>query len=122
MITIFGPGISTTTVNCSTLSNTISTGAITGVAFCAGAAVSVPYTATGTFTGGNVFTAQLSNSSGSFASPTNIGTISSTSSGTISATIPGATPAGAGYRIRLLAARQVLQALIMDLISQSIQM
>jgi hypothetical protein len=101
-VTIFGPGISTTTVNCSTLSNTISTGAITGSPFCAGAAVSVPYTATGTFTGGNVFTAQLSNSSGSFASPTNIGTISSTSSGTISATIPGATPAGAGYRIRVV--------------------
>ena len=101
-ITIYGPGISTTTVSCSTPINTISTGAISGSPLCAGAAVSVPFTAAGTYTSGNIFTAQLSNASGSFASPTNIGTLTSTSSGTISATIPGATATGAGYRIRVI--------------------
>ncbi|HRG58859.1 MAG TPA: hypothetical protein PK323_07845, partial [Bacteroidia bacterium] len=101
-VTIFGPGISTTTVSCNSPVNSITTGAISGSPFCAGASVNVPFTASGTFTGGNVFTAQLSNSSGSFASPTNIGTLSSTSSGTISATIPGATPSGSGYRIRVI--------------------
>ncbi len=82
------------------------TGTISGAPFCvgggSGASVSVPYTITGSFTGGNVFTAQLSNTSGSFATPTEIGTLSSTAAGAISATIPAATPAGTGYRIRVI--------------------
>ncbi len=65
-----------------------------------GAAVSVPYTVTGTVVGGNVFTAQLSNSAGSFASPVSIGTLVSTGAGTISGTIPAGTASGTGYRIR----------------------
>jgi carbohydrate binding protein with CBM6 domain/Big-like domain-containing protein len=83
-----------------TASAAISTGTISGSTFCPGAAVSVPYTATG-FNGGNVFTAQLSNSTGSFSSPTNIGTLTSTSSGTISATIPAGT-SGTGYLVRII--------------------
>lgn len=89
-------------------SNTITTDtAITGSPFCVnsstGASVSVPFTSSGTFTSGNVYTAQLSNASGSFASPTSIGTLTSTAnSGTISATIPAGTVAGTGYRIRVV--------------------
>jgi PKD repeat protein len=82
--------------------NTITTGTISGSPFCAGATVSVPFTITGVFTGGNVFTAQLSNASGSFASPVNIGTLAGTSSGTITATIPPGTATGSGYRIRVV--------------------
>ncbi len=75
--------------------------------FCQGAAVSVPYTIQNTCTfpntpSGNVFTAQLSNASGSFASPVNIGTLTSNNNGTISGTIPVSTPAGSGYRIRVV--------------------
>ncbi|MFA5973632.1 MAG: GEVED domain-containing protein [Lentimicrobiaceae bacterium] len=81
---------------------TISTGTITGSPFCAGASVSIPYTISGTFTSGNVFTAQLSNSVGSFASPVNIGTLTSTTAGTISGTFPAGTATGAGYRIRVV--------------------
>ncbi len=81
---------------------TLATGTITGIPFCPSSAVSVPFTVTGTFLGGNVFTAQLSNASGSFASPTNIGTLAGTTSGTISATIPPAPPVGTGYRIRVV--------------------
>lgn len=84
------------------VSNTITTSAISGSPFCAGASVSVPYTIAGTYTGGNVFTAQLSNSSGSFASPTDIGSATSTAAGTITATIPAGTTTGAGYRIRVI--------------------
>ncbi|WP_447951987.1 T9SS type A sorting domain-containing protein [Chryseobacterium koreense] len=69
---------------------------------CAGSTVSVPFTIDGTFDSGNVFTAQLSNSAGSFASPTNIGSLTQTTAGTISATIPAGTPAGSGYRIRVV--------------------
>ncbi|MES2733982.1 MAG: hypothetical protein V4714_19700 [Bacteroidota bacterium] len=54
------------------------------------------------FTSGNVFTAQLSDASGSFGSPITIGTLTSTAlSGTISATIPANTTTGTGYRIRV---------------------
>ena len=81
---------------------TITTGTITGSPFCSGAAVSVPFTITGTYTSGNVFTAQLSDASGSFTAPVTIGTIVQTTAGTISGTIPAGTPTGTGYRIRVV--------------------
>src|ERR1700722_4291891 len=81
----------------------IITGTITGSPFCVGTAVSVPYTVFGHYGGSNVFTAQLSNGSGSFSSPVNIGSITSSGSGTISATIPANTVYGTGYKIRVVA-------------------
>jgi hypothetical protein len=80
----------------------IATGTISGSPFCAGSNVSVPYTISGTFNSGNVFTAQLSDASGSFSSPVSIGTLTSTSSGTITGTIPSGTSTGSGYRIRVV--------------------
>ena len=63
----------------------------------------VDFTSTGSFTAGNIYTAQLSNSAGSFASPTSIGTLNSTSNaGTINISIPAGTATGAGYRIRVV--------------------
>lgn len=48
---------------------------------------------------GNVYTVQLSNASGSFSSPVNIGTLASTAtSGTIAALIPAGTVSGTGYK------------------------
>lgn len=55
------------------------------------------------FQAGNVFTAQLSDANGSFASPTNIGSVTSTMSGSISCMIPTTVPQGTGYRIRVVA-------------------
>jgi N-acetylneuraminic acid mutarotase len=80
------------------------TGAISGTTFCNGSTISVPFTSADIiFNSGNVFTAQLSNSSGSFASPTNIGTLTSTATnGTISATIPSSLPTGYNYRVRVV--------------------
>ncbi|MBN2682392.1 MAG: T9SS type A sorting domain-containing protein [Bacteroidales bacterium] len=69
---------------------------------CAGETVDIPYILNDVVNSGNVFTAQLSDASGSFSSPTNIGTITSTESGTISATIPGGTISGSNYRIRVV--------------------
>ena len=88
------------------VSNTITTDDV-AVTNCAGAAISVSFNAVGTYTAGNVYTAQLSNASGSFASPVTIGTLTSTSNGalTINANpgiIPGGTPAGSGYKIRVI--------------------
>ena len=77
---------------------TITTTATSFGPFCYGIAnnLSVAYTTTGTFTG--IFTAQLSDANGSFASPTIIGTGASP----IAATIPGTVAAGNGYRVRVI--------------------
>jgi len=83
-------------------SQPISTGIINGSPFCKGTNVSVPYTKIGIFNAGNVFTAQLSDASGSFAAPVAIGTLTSTAAGTISGTIPIGTSAGTLYRIRVV--------------------
>jgi hypothetical protein len=87
--------------------NTITTGTITTLTYCIDAfnsqVVNVPFTSTDVFGGANVYTAQLSDASGSFASPVNIGTLTSTAnSGTIAATIPAGTAVGTGYRIRVI--------------------
>jgi len=67
-----------------------------------GTTMNIPFTLLGDFTAGNTVTAQLSDATGSFASPTVIGSTVATASGTIAATVPAATPNGIGYRVRLL--------------------
>jgi len=79
----------------------ISTGTLPA-SLCANSSQSVSYTAQGSFTPGNIFTAQLSDATGSFASPVDIGSVTSTVSGSINATIPNNTPFGTGYRIRVI--------------------
>lgn len=96
-----------TITSASTLTS-ISTSAVSPTTYCAGASVSVPFTTNASANAGNVFTAQLSNASGSFASPVSIGTLTSTSAGTISATIPAGTTAGTGYRIRVVSSNPVV--------------
>ncbi|MEI8202349.1 MAG: T9SS type A sorting domain-containing protein [Bacteroidota bacterium] len=84
--------------------NTTATSALASSSYCSGAAVSVAFTNAGTTTvyANNVWTAQLSDASGSFASPVTIGTLSGATVGAISATIPAGTTAGTGYRIRVI--------------------
>ncbi len=87
----------------STGGNTITTGAIIGSPFCACTIVNVPFTSTGTFAAGNIYTAQLSNASGNFGSPFTIGTLSSTAnSGMLACTIPCNASGGSGYLIRVI--------------------
>lgn len=81
---------------------TITTGSITGDPFCSGDSIMVPYTITGTFTGGNVFTAELSDGAGSFASPTTIGSIASISAGSVPCLIPVGTTTSTGYLVRVI--------------------
>ncbi len=73
------------------------------VTLCKGAAFNIPYTAVGSFDVDNIFTAQLSDSGGSFANPDTIGSLSSQVSGTITGTIPSNTIIGIRYRIRIVA-------------------
>ncbi len=77
--------------------------------FCRNTAFNLPFSANGTFNAGNIFTAQLSNASGSFTSGvTSLGTLTSTTSGTISATIPNTIALGTGYKIRVIASNPAL--------------
>ncbi len=77
--------------------------------FCRNTAFNVPFSANGTFSAGNIFTAQLSNASGSFTSGvTTLGTLTSTTSGIISATIPNAITLGTGYKIRIISSNPAL--------------
>lgn len=98
----------TTCPACSAPSITITTGTVTGNPFtvdCAGTtdAGTIDFTSIGTFIGGNIYTAQLSDAAGSFASPTSIGTLASTANlGTINITIPAVTASGSGYLIRVI--------------------
>ena len=94
-------------------SATLTTGTITGSPFlfsphAPNASVTVPYTTSGTFNNGNVFTAQLSDASGSFNSPTAIGRSTATGSGNINATINNTTASGTGYRIRVISSSPVV--------------
>ena len=82
----------------------------TATSVCAGSSFAVPYTANGYVDAGNVFTAQLSNASGSFAAAVNIGAVTATQSGNINATIPAGTPAGSGYRVRVVSGNPALAA------------
>lgn len=84
----------------------ITTGSV-AAPLCVGSPVSVPFTANGYFDVANTFTAEISDASGSFASAVDIGTLSGTASGTIDAIIPGGTPTGTGYRIRVVASDPV---------------
>lgn len=87
---------------------TVQVGTITTTVYCAGATLNVPYTASGTFDGANVFTAELSSANGSFGSPVTIGSVQATASGTITATLPSNTATGNGYRIRVVASNPVV--------------
>lgn len=70
--------------------------------FCAGDTFNLPYKAIKDYAANNVFTAQLSDASGSFISPINIGSIASDTSGSIKCIIPLVTSTGTGYKVRLV--------------------
>lgn len=70
---------------------------------CQGETRTIPVHTINKFNPSNVFTLQLSDASGSFASPLTIGTLTSDTAGNIQYTIPAGTTPGTGYRYRLIA-------------------
>jgi len=62
----------------------------------------VEYSASGIYAPGNAFTAQLSDSTGSFDDPVDIGSRLSVSGGSVLCEIPPSTPSGTAYRIRVV--------------------
>jgi len=103
-----GMGINDFSLVATLSSNSITTGTVSAPPFilihCGDIETgTVDFSSSGTFNAGNIYSAQLSNDIGSFASPTVIGTLSSTlNAGTINITIPAGTPSGAGYKIRVV--------------------
>ena len=91
-----------------TADTTLGTAVVKGENFCGGAVVTVDFAITGKYDDANIFTAQLSDASGSFSSPVNIGTLESPLNTSIYAIIPLATPAGTGYRIRVMSSNPTL--------------
>ena len=74
---------------------------------CTGDTMHVPYGVTRNFATNNVFRVQLSNSSGSFASPTTIATINGNTAGMAACYLPFSIPAGNSYRIRVTATNPI---------------
>jgi hypothetical protein len=89
----------------SSFAQTITTGAVTPTAVCAGNNINVAFTNAGTFTTGNVFTVELSTAAGAFP-----GTVLTTTGTTspLTATIPAATAAGTAYKVRIKSSAPVI--------------
>lgn len=99
LIVLMVLGLFTQTVQ----AQTVTTGALPFNTLCPCNTYQVVVTSTGTFGFGNVYTAQLSDATGSFATPTPIGTLNSAAnSGIINCTIPCNTPTGTLYRVRVV--------------------
>ncbi len=82
---------------------TVTTSALASSTMYLGQPANVPFTVgSGTIYNNNTWTAQLSDATGSFSSPTNIGTLASVTAGTVSAIIPANAPTGSAYRIRVV--------------------
>lgn len=69
---------------------------------CPGSTFTVHDTVNYNFAAGNNFRVQLSDATGSFAAPVQIGTVTSSTFGAIACTIPAGTTPGTGYRIRIV--------------------
>ena len=82
-------------------------GQLASSSFAPGDAVTIPFTLSGTMSpenlnaSANQVIAQLSNASGSFSNPTELGRVTTNTSGSITAQIPNVTT-GNGYRIRVI--------------------
>ncbi|MEI6124094.1 MAG: hypothetical protein WCQ95_10770 [Bacteroidota bacterium] len=83
--------------------NTIKTGVLAQNTFCACNTMQIPFTATGIYSPDNTFIAQLSDASGNFTHPQNIGELKTASTtDTIAATIPCQIESSANYRVRVV--------------------
>lgn len=91
------------------LAPSLETGAVPTGPFCPEDMIDVPYTAIGAFGGSNIFTVQLSDETGDFATPENIGSAAGgAGSGVISCTLPALVTPGTMYRIRVVSSDPVI--------------
>lgn len=74
---------------------------ISGYAGCGDSTFAINFFVNAQYNAGNSFTAQLSDTSGNFGSPLNIGVLNSLLSGTVNCNIPGNLPQSNKYRVRV---------------------
>ncbi len=82
--------------------NPVNSITLPGQGFCEGTTFTVVFNTANYVIPGNIFTAELSDASGSFNTPTTIGSFASTLSGSIPVTLPTGLSAGTNYLIRIL--------------------
>lgn len=79
-------------------------GGFDAITFCPSQQVDVPYVFTGLLNAGNQLSVELSDITGSFATPTQLGIQATTNAtGFITSTLPASLPEGIGYRLRVRA-------------------
>ncbi len=83
------------------LNASITTLSVSPLSVCPGDSVDIQFSITGPFRWNNVFTAELSDATGSFATPVSMGTLAGNTPVTLRLAIPFGTPAGTQYRIRM---------------------
>jgi N-acetylneuraminic acid mutarotase len=76
--------------------------------FCSGYTIEVSYITFGSFSPGNIFTVELSDTSGSFGNPVPIGSVQSVSSGVILASFPLQSEPGSHYKIRVVSSDPIV--------------
>jgi hypothetical protein len=82
--------------------NSILTNTVSPLVYSPGDTVNVPFTAAGVFDTQNIFTAELSDATGDFASPVFLGSVADDQSATVTGIIPVSAPAGTQYRMRVV--------------------
>jgi len=91
------------------MAQTVSVGTLSNTSYCSGQQLSVAFTTTGSFGGGNQFRLELSLGNGDFAVNTLLG--SRTSAGTFTVNIPSNQPTGAAYRVRVISTSPVVSSI-----------
>lgn len=85
----------------------ISIQALSASAYCVNTEVEIKFNVEGSLQSDNMFTAQISDATGSFTNPTDIGSLKGKNSGSIFATLP-VKPEGNNYRIRIITSHPVI--------------
>lgn len=75
---------------------------------CAGNEIRMAFDPGGTYNAGNIFTVQLSDASGAFGSPTNIGEVNSVKGAATICRLPRHLPPGINYKIRVVSSNPVV--------------
>ena len=95
-------------ISSSNASPFIAVNSTTTTTLCARDSFNIGYDVTGTYNSGNVFTAQLSDATGSFATPIVLGNILSPNSGLISCYLPAHLADGVNYHVRVISSSPVV--------------
>lgn len=80
----------------------VSVSPLTSNSYCAGSTLSLAYTVAGDFDSTNYFIAQLSDATGSFAVPVDMGSVNSNKSGNLTCPLPVNSGSGNNYKVRLV--------------------